>query len=126
MTRREQNDWFLKSFHALLGFAILQGIPVRGGEWQRPDILARIYSTGIDLWNRGLRLFSNKVGIEVSKHKYSLAVDLWITSEDGKDILWEDPRYALLAKAWESLGGVAGLRVKTVDRYHVEAPGAVC
>ena len=126
MTRSDQNIKFLRSLIALLNFAIEQGIPIRGGEWQRPDLLTRIYSTGIDIVNRGLKLFSPVVGIQASKHIPSLAVDLWITDDTGKKILWADPRYEALGRFWESLGGTWGGRFKKPDIYHMEIKEPVC
>jgi hypothetical protein len=123
MTRADQYDWMRDSVAALLLKAKSLGLHVRGGEWQRPDLLARIYSTGIDLMNRGLKLFSNKVGVQKSDHTQSLALDLWITTDDGKGICWEHFGYALLGDFWESLGGVWGGRFKKVDRYHFEVKG---
>jgi len=123
MTRAEQYDWMRDSVAALLLKARDLGLTVRGGEWQRPDLLARIYSTGIDLVNRGLRLFSNKTGVLKSDHTQSLALDLWITTPDGKGIAWVHPGYAQLGVFWESLGGVWGGRFKRKDPFHFEIKG---
>ena len=119
MTRRQQNDWFRDAFIALLQSTKEQGLPIRGGEWNRPSILAKIYSTGIDLWNRGVQLVWPKVGVLQSDHLVSLAVDIWITDETGYDILWKDSRYEVLGAFWIAKGGYWDAK----DPYHFELKG---
>jgi hypothetical protein len=120
MNRYDQYIWFRDAVISLLIYSKEQGIPVRGGEWNRPDILARIYSTGINLWNKGLQLVWPKVGVLKSDHTQSLALDLWIIDvETGKKILWNDVRYSRLGSYWMSLGGFWFEK----DPYHFEIKG---
>jgi hypothetical protein len=96
-------------------------IPIRGGEWHRPGLLAQAYSVGIDAIYKGIHFVWPKVGVEKSDHIQSLALDLWIIDiETGKKILWDDPRYPLLGTYWIGLGGYWDIK----DRYHFELKGA--
>jgi len=107
MTLREQRDRLRKNRELLYQFAEINGIPLQDGEGHRPYFVAVEY-------------VRRKVGILNSKHRQSLAFDLWITSEDGVKILWEDPRYEKLAVFWRSLGMTAGFFFKKKDAYHFE------
>jgi hypothetical protein len=58
-----------------------------------------------------------------SKHQDWLAVDLGIITDDGKDILWTDDRYAKLGELAEGVGLVWGGSWNAFgggDVYHVE------
>jgi hypothetical protein len=123
MKRAEQYIWFNSSLSSMLHWMVMERIPFRIGEVHRPNILVRIYSTGIDIINKGIKLFSKKVGSSLTKHPYSLAVDIWITDASGLNILWKDPRYALIGQYWKALGGTWGgdFKGKTAgDVYHFE------
>lgn len=119
MTRYDQNAWFIAAFVKLLQYTMDHNIPVRGGEWHRPGLLAKAYSMGVDFVYKGVRFFWPKVGVEQSDHIYSLAVDIWITDSTGKDILWEDARYQILGSQWVGLGGYWSEK----DPYHFEIKG---
>jgi hypothetical protein len=126
INRADQYAWLADAVTKTLVFCKANAIPIRFGEANRPSILAKIYSTGINLWNRGVQLVWPKVGIADSKHLYSLAIDIWIYDPaHPKEILWSDPRYALIGKFWESLGGTWGGRFTKPDIYHCEVAGSV-
>lgn len=121
MNRFEQYSWMRDSVISLLTFSKEQGIPIRGGEWHRPSLLAKAYSVGINAIYKGIHFVWPKVGVEKSDHIQSLALDLWIIdTETGKKILWEDSRYELLGAYWIKLGGYWSSK----DPYHFELKGA--
>lgn len=95
----------------LLLFADRTGIPIKGGEWYRTQAAAAVNA-------------ASGVGSINSKHIYSLAIDLVITTPDGLGIVMlNDPRYRQLGDFWESQGGRWGGNFKTSaysDIYHFE------
>jgi hypothetical protein len=94
----------------LLEFADFQGIPIRLGEAHRPYFVAKKYS-------------KEGKGILNSKHRWSLAIDIWIIDDTGKKIIWKDVRYAVLADYWQNtLKGKAGFYFSRCDAYHFEFP----
>ena len=107
-TRLEQYRRFMDMVLKLLLRAREPGVLLRFGEAHRPSILCDIYS-------------KQGVGIEDSKHRYSLALDLWLVAAGtGTMISWESPLYKKLGKYWESIGGIWGGRFKRKDVYHFE------
>jgi len=107
MTRPEQYKLFNKMVCAVLNYCSIKNIPVRLGEAHRPYFVAQKYSQ------------ENK-GILRSKHRWSLALDLWITDDTGKKILWQDPRYFHIGQFWKEIGGIWGGDFKRIDEYHFE------
>lgn len=110
MTLRQKRDVFADMLESLRQYAKQQGIPLEWGERFRPRWVAVKYAL-------------EKIGIVNSKHCSSLAQDLWICTEDGGTILWEDPRYKDLADYWVKLGGKAGhyfQKPAKRDSYHFE------
>ena len=120
MTRFEQYQWMRDSVISLLTYSRDMDIPIRGGEWNRPSLLAKAYSVGINAVYKGIHFIWPKVGVEKSDHIQSLAIDLWIIDTTGYKIFWEDSRYELLGAYWIKLGGYWNIK----DRYHFELKGA--
>jgi len=107
MTRLQQIEKFNDMVIALLIFAKARGIGIRLGEAHRPAFVAKKY-------------YKEGTGILNSKHKYSLAIDLWITTT-GKNILWKDGAYGVLGEYWDSIGGIWGGNFRRrKDPYHFE------
>lgn len=111
MKRLEQYSKFNQMVELLFGYARLAGIPIRYGEAHRPYFVAEKYA-------------KEGKGIIKSKHRWSLAVDIWITdSEIGNKILWKDDRYKTLGDFWKFIGGKWGGNFKKpYDPYHFEFP----
>ena len=108
MTRAEQYVKFLSMVIELLKFCRNNEVPVRLGEAHRPAFVAEKYA-------------AEGIGIIKSKHRYSLAIDIWIYCKGGMDIDWKDPRYEIMGKFWEGMGGTWGGNFKKLrDLYHFE------
>jgi len=112
MTLRQRRGQFHKMLMDLLVYAGEQNIPIKLGEAFRPFWVA-------------LQYFKDKVGILNSLHCRALAIDIFITNEDGTAVLWTDERYKLLADYWVKLGGTAGYYWKKRDMVHFEVGGMV-
>jgi hypothetical protein len=106
-TRQDQYDEFNFMVARLLTFALDQRIPIRIAEAHRPAFVAEKYA------KEGL-------GIIDSKHRYSLAVDIWVTSKTGLDIDYRSPEYETLGSYWKDLGGTWGGSWKRRDSVHFE------
>ena len=112
--RYEQYQCFQSMLSRLLNYAAIMGIVVKGMEWYRtPERAAQLAKAG--------------TGIARSKHCLSLAVDMYIVTDSGKDIVWGkrgtpgEEKYRTLAIFWEGMGGKAGFYFKTLyDPYHFE------
>ena len=113
MDRYGQYRKFNKMVAMLLQYCEFRDIPIRMGEVHRPKFVAERYA-------------QQGKGIINSKHRYSLAVDIWIASgTTGKRIDYKDVRYDVIADFWRYLGGEAGYYWKRKDRYHLEIKGPV-
>ena len=117
MTRKEQYQWFCKSLANLLNYCALNNMVVKGMEWYRTP-------------ERAAQLSKEGTGIKNSKHCFSLAVDLYLVTESGKDIIWGKKgtagaeKYKLLGIYWESMGGIWGGNFSSLyDPYHFEVNG---
>ena len=122
--RKEQYKHFNKMVILLLQYAEFQNITIRLGEAHRT-----LYQAKSNLkWGTSKTLYS--------KHRYSLAIDIWITKpykgRPGKDIEWSHQRYIVLGKFWKYLGGTwGGLKEyggdfnSLNDPYHFEVKGRV-
>ena len=110
MTRPKQYKKFLSMVEKLLTFAIINGYAIRLGEAHRPKFVAERYS-------------KQGKGIIRSKHRWSLAIDIWVyDKKTGKRILWKSPVYEKLGLFWEHMGGTWGGRWKRKDNPHFEYP----
>ena len=107
VSRTNQYERFLLMLCQLFLYSIRNKIPIRQGEAHRPFFVAQKYVV-------------DGTGILNSKHRYSLAQDIWITDAGGKKILWKHPDYKKLGLYWESMGGTWGGRFKRKDVYHFE------
>jgi len=108
MNRFDQYAKFLDMVSHLILHAQSHDIPIRLGEAHRPKFVAEKY-------------VKEGTGILNSKHRWSLAIDIWIIdAKTGKEILWKDPRYDILGKFWESLTGIWGGHFERYDPYHFE------
>jgi len=114
MNRRSQLDEFNQMVELLLGYADLKKIRWRYGEAHRPGFVAEKYA-------------KLGTGIKNSKHRYSLAIDIWITDQSGKKIVWNHKPYIPLGLFWKSIGGRwGGLKSyggdfnRLNDPYHFE------
>ena len=98
----------------LLGFAELKSIDIRIGEVHRPYFVAKKYA-------------QEGKGILNSKHRYSLAADIWLTDPTGKKIIWDKSHYLYreLGEFWEAIGGTWGGSWKKPDVYHFELRGRI-
>jgi len=116
LNRREQLNEFNKMTQILLSFADLKKIPWRYAEAHRPYFVAeRYHQMGIGILN--------------SKHRYSLALDLWVDPTGKNPILKNHKPYIPLGLFWKHLGGRwGGLKSyggdfnRLNDPYHFEHP----
>jgi hypothetical protein len=107
-TRADQQKDFNFMLARLLSYAVSREIPIRLGEAQRTAEQAEAYAKA-------------GTGTRDSKHRYGLAVDLWITTKHGLDIAWGHPDYSRLGAFWADMGGVwGGMFSKYKDVYHFE------
>lgn len=107
-TRQDQYADFNFAVARLLMFAIDQHISIRFGEAYRNAEQAAIYAKA-------------GTGTLDSRHRYSLAVDLWITEKNGLGIAWKHPDYSTLGRFWKELGHIWGGDFKKYnDVYHFE------
>lgn len=114
VNRREQYKIFASMLSGLLDYCSINGIVVKGMEWYRtPERAAQLAKAG--------------TGIAKSKHCLSLAVDLYIVTDSGKDIVWGKKgtpgaiKYKDMGCFWEKLGGAWGGNFTTrYDPYHFE------
>jgi hypothetical protein len=107
ITRKIQYAKFNSMVASLLNYAAEQNISVRIGEcFRSADECVKLAKAG--------------KGIINSKHKTSLAIDLWINN--GIEIDWNSKDYYILGQHWEDLGGVFGGAWKKKDLYHFEYP----
>ena len=119
MNRYDQYTKFIFMLIRLLLFAYRKRIPIRGGSWNR----------GLEECRRNVE---KGTGILNSKHRYSLAVDLWIAAgPNGRQITWTRrgdtsetiDQFRAMGEYWEKLGGVWGGRFERFDPYHFEIKG---
>jgi len=124
MTRPQQYSKFNQMVAMTVQYANFKGYPLRLGEVHRTKEQAQ--------WNvkKGVSKTTR------SKHRYSLAIDLWLykpyRGRPGKDIDWyvlKKKQYQDLGRFWKSLGGRwGGLKkdggdFRTLnDPYHFEWP----
>ena len=120
-TRKDQYKEFQYRLMRLLGFAIRNDIVFKGLEWWRSQQEAN-------------RLAAMRLGSRTSKHLKSLAVDIILVTESGRNVLYVKDlsgkgsawfTYLKLGEFWESIGGVWGgrfLKNGLPDVYHFEHP----
>jgi len=98
-TRAEQNRHFTKMRLEFEYWLFEKGWPWRQAEAARTMEYAEI-------------LAKDGKGKLDTLHRYSLADDYWLTTDNGLDIKWIDSRYQEMGEKWESLGGWWGGRRK--------------
>lgn len=107
MTRPEQYRMFNKMVCCILDYADIVDIPIRIGTVHRT-------------YEECKRNVEKGTGILNSRHRYSLAIDIWIIDSTGKKIIWADKRYGELGTHWRLLGGEWGGEWPNPDLYHFQ------
>lgn len=118
MTKMERQAAFLFKWLALVVLANIKSIPL---------VCRRFYSTADEQRKLYDQKKSNCDGYtKISKHQLWLAVDLYILTDNGQDIIFDDPRYKTLGELAGKLGLTWGGqwyeegKTKFNDLYHFE------